>query len=250
LNLERSIGNIAKRLDRIDPLKNDRENGLNYWKGKPIISLEEWIQLKDTPRAVNYLPDDFHIPSTFIPEPELQHKDEDTKRWYSDYLELMNYTKNENYGRAKCFHCLLDPGGNDPIFIGINRLVSKALKPKPEYPCRVANRFHCPYEKENNSKDKQFEVDDLFGLQKMAFAVEISLAKARKEDSRIRVGNKEELLHALTDKDTLTKILEQGTQAHEVSDDIRTYLAENQDYILDYFTHMKDNVNLEELRFY
>ena len=84
----------------------------------------------------------------------------------------------------------------------------------------------------------------------MAFAVEISLAKARKEDSRIRIQNKEELLHALTDKDILVKILEQGAEACEVSEYIRTYLAENQDYIINYFTKMKNNVNLEELRFY
>ena len=42
-------------------------------------------------------------------------------------LELMNYTTNENYGRAKCFDCLLEPKGDDPIFIGINRLILKGL---------------------------------------------------------------------------------------------------------------------------
>ncbi|MGH9953054.1 MAG: hypothetical protein ACRD5J_15665, partial [Nitrososphaeraceae archaeon] len=94
------------------------------------------------------------------------------------------------------------------------------------------------------------DVEDLFKLEKMAFAVEISLAKARKEDSRTRIRNKEELLYALTNKETLTKILEQGTEASEVSNDIRTYLAENQDYILDYFMKIKDEVNREELRFY
>lgn len=37
--------------------------------------------------------------------------------------------------------------------------------------------------------NSRFDVDDLFRLQKMSFAVEISLAKARKEDSKIRVRN-------------------------------------------------------------
>src|ERR687892_1715342 len=36
----------------------------------------------------------------------------------------------------------------------------------------------------------------IFRLHKIAFTVEISLAKARKEDSKIRIRNKEELLHA------------------------------------------------------
>jgi hypothetical protein len=39
----------------------------------------------------------------------------------------MECSRNSNYGRLKCSHCLLSPDGNDPIFIGINRLVAKGL---------------------------------------------------------------------------------------------------------------------------
>ena len=46
------------------------------------------------------------------------------------------------------------------------------------------------------------------------------------------------------------KILKQGAEAPEVGEYIRTYLAENPDYILDYFMNIKDTVNMEELRFY
>ena len=106
---------------------NNEENGVTHWKDKMIIPLHDWTLLKDTSEELENFPDDFQIPTTFIPETELQHEDEDTKVWYSDYLELMNYTKNENYGRAKCFNCLLDPGGDDPISIGINKLISKGL---------------------------------------------------------------------------------------------------------------------------
>jgi hypothetical protein len=149
------------------------------------------------------------------------------------------------------------------IFIGINRLVSKGLTNREreiepiQYPCQVVNRFQCPYERTDIKGDddlgamnSNLDVGDLFKLHKMAFAVEISFAKARKEDSRIRVRNKEELFHALTDKEKFTKILEQGSEALEVGEYIRTYLAENQDYILDYFMRMKDRVNMEEFRFY
>ena len=69
----------------------------------------------------------------------------------------------------------------------------------------------------------------------MTFAVEISLAKARKEDSRLRIRDKEELLYALTDKEILTKILEQRTEAPEVDEYIRTYLAEKRNDLLNYF---------------
>jgi hypothetical protein len=82
------------------------------------------------------------------------------------------------------------------------------------------------------------------------FAVEISLAKARKNDSKIRIKNRDEVFYALTHKERLAKILQQGAEAHEVSEYIRTYLGENPNYILDYFVKIKDKVNLKELRFY
>ena len=77
-------------------------------------------------------------------------------------------------------HCLLSPDGEDPIFIGINRLVAKGLKQDEnkdnsiQYPCHVANRFECPYNYEKGKRsDTKFDVDDLYD---MAFAVKIALA--------------------------------------------------------------------------
>ncbi len=248
MNFDKTVDNLAKRFDRIFPIVNNRRNDLSCWKDKAIIPLEDWTPLKNTLEALEYFPDDFQISTTFISETELQHEGEDTKKWYSDYLELMHFTKNENYGRAKCFDCLLNPGGDDPIFIGINRLVSKGLG--VEYPCKVVNRFRCPFERSTNGEDTGFSVYDLFRLSKLGFAVEISLAKARKDDSEIRIKNKEELLHTLTDAETLAKILEQGAEAQDVDEDIRKYLRENQTYIIDYLIRIKDLVNAEDLRFY
>jgi hypothetical protein len=185
-----------------------------------------------------------------------QERSKDIEKWNSDFLELMEYTKNSNYGKMKCFHCLLSPAGDDPVFIGINRLVAKGLvngkHELSQYPCEVVDRFQYPYERNsvNRAINSAFDVEDLFKLEKIAFAVEISLAKARKEDSKIRVRNKEDLLHTLTDKEIFTKILGQGSEAPEVNEYIKTYLAENHDYILDYFMKIKDKVNMEELRFY
>jgi hypothetical protein len=76
--------------------------------------------------------DDFHISQTCISEKDLQKEDEDedTKKWYLDYLELREFRKNEHYLGAMYFDCLLDPRGDDPIFIGIDRLVSEAVTSK------------------------------------------------------------------------------------------------------------------------
>ena len=117
---------------------------------------------------------------------------------------------------------------------------------KVEYPCQVVNRFQCPYERTNNKGDDDggtaksyFDVDDLFRLQKIAFVVEIALAKARKDDSVIRIKNKEELLHVLTDREIFGKILEQGADAHEISEGIKNYLRKNRTSIRDYFIRIK-----------
>ena len=219
----------------------------------------DWIQLRDTANALRYFPDDFDRTLTCISGDEVaatQQEQEDLRKWDSDYQELMEYTKNPNYGRLKCFHCLLTPDGNDPIFIGINRLVAKGLNNGTlqgdgiQYPCQVVNRFQCPFERNASGKDTPFNVDELFRLHKMAFAVELSLAEARKDDSEIRIKSKEELLYVLTDIETFGKILKQGIKAHEVSEDPRNYLRENLPYILDYFMRIKDLINIEELRFY
>jgi hypothetical protein len=148
LNLERSINNLAKRIERFDSFNGDG-NDSNHWRGKEIISLNEWIQLRGTPYALECFPDDFDRFHTFLTESELKNRDERTRKWYSDYLDLMEYKRNPNYGQTKCFHCLLSPERDDPIFIGINALVAKGLeddkdenKNNPiQYPCPVAKQI-------------------------------------------------------------------------------------------------------------
>jgi hypothetical protein len=237
----------------------NNKSGLRYWKDKPIIPIDEWIKFKNTPYALDYFPDEFDHELTHMPENELengQERSKDMEKWNSDFIGLMEHTRNPNYGKVMCFRCLLSPAGDDPIFIGINRVVARGLvngKHDPvQYPCKVVDRFQCPYERTNANRavNSTFDVEDLFKLERMAFAVENAFAKAGKEDSKIRVRNKEELLHALTDKGTFTKILEQGSEALEVSDDISTCLAENRNEILNYFMKLKDEVNTDELRFY
>jgi hypothetical protein len=121
LKLEKSIDKLAKKLDRFDPkFSSSNRIDLKYWKDKPIIPLEEWIKFIDTPYVLHCFPDDFDQMLTYLSaEDDLEKGRErkDIEKWNSDYLELMEYTKNPNYGNLKCFHCLLSPAGDDPIFI-------------------------------------------------------------------------------------------------------------------------------------
>jgi hypothetical protein len=175
LKLNRSIDNLTKRLDRLDPLlttshipfSNSNRTGLSHWKGKPVIALENWIQIRrHLPSSrLEYFPDDFDPSLTYMELPyyryEYEHKkrrlearrrpdgwlndevgygiichdsignlvdgsgnpikeeeadeeehdrdeelklrlklkqeQEDIERWYSDFIQLMGYTKNPKY---------------------------------------------------------------------------------------------------------------------------------------------------------
>ncbi len=263
MNLDRSISNLSKRIERFYSPDGDG-NDSNHWRGKEIIPLNEWIQLIGTPYALEYFPDDFNRFQTFLSENDLKDSNEQTRKWYFDYLDLMEYKRNPNYGRVKCFHCLLSPDGDDPIFIGINKLVAKGLendkddnkKTPIEYPCSIANRFECPYGKGKES-DARFNVEDLFDLAKMAFAVEISLAVARKDSSAVQIKNEQDLYRALTNREISDMILEQGLDYilsdKETFDDTSRFnqlQKDNRDKIQDYFMKIRNQIKLEELRFY
>jgi len=250
-------------MDRLDSFDDDG-NDSNHWKGKEIIPLNEWIQLKGTSYALEYFPDNFDRFYTFLTESELKNSDEQTRKWYSDYLDLMEHKRNPNYGRTKCFHCLLSPDTDDPIFIGINGLVAKGLKHDRnesnnnfmQYPCPVANKFECPYGKANMA-DANFDIENFFELQKMAFAVEIALAVARKDTSAIQIKNKQELYQVLTDREMFDTLLEQGynyvlsdTETFNDKSRFNQLQKDNRDKIADYFMNITNKIKLEELRFY
>jgi hypothetical protein len=156
---------------------------------------------------------------------------------------------------------LLSPGGDDPIFIGINRLIAKGLennnKNNPiQYPCSVVNRFECPYENGKES-DTRFNAEDLFELAKMAFAIEISLAVARKDSSALQIRNKQELYQALTNREMFNIVLKQGLD-YVLSDEgtvgdmsvFEQLQKGKRDKIVDHFMNIKDKIIFEDLRFY
>ena len=90
----------------------------------------------------------------------------------------------------------------------------------------------------------------------VAFAVEVALAVVRKDSSAVQVKNKEDLYRALTNREMLYMILEQGYDYvldKRTSDDTSRFKQlqkDNRDKIIDYFMNIKDKVKLEELRFY
>ena len=91
----------------------------------------------------------------------------------------------------------------------------------------------------------------------MAFVVEIALAVARKDTSAVQVKNKQNLYQALTNRETFTSILEQGLDYvlsdKDTFDDTSRFeqlQKDNRGEVMDYFMNIKDEIKLEELRFY
>ena len=111
--------------------------------------------------------------------------------------------------------------------------------------------------KKGKASNAKFDVEDLFDLANMAFAVEIALAVARKDTSAIQIKNKQDLYQALTNREMFDMMLEQGLDYilsdKETFDDMSKFdqlQKDNRDKIVDYFMNIRDKIKLEELRFY
>jgi hypothetical protein len=138
LNLDKSVNSLSQRLNKFYPDittgSNNCNDGVNYRKGKRIISLDQWLKIEQDytlGSALQYFPDDFSsIAFPFnmdsIGDPKLK---EDTNKWYSDFKDLMEYRRNPRFGNTKCFNCLLSPDREESaIFLGINKVISRALE--------------------------------------------------------------------------------------------------------------------------
>ena len=79
-------------------------------------------------------------------------------------------------------------------------------------------------------------------MQKIAFVVEIALAKARKNDSEVRIQNKS---GQCPNKQKHSKILEQAQGEIKSTEYLEEKTAEqDHDYIMNYFMGKKDDVDL------
>ena len=75
----------------------------------------------------------------------------------------------------------------------------------------------------------------------MAFEVELAFGKAeqRKDTSKIQIKSVQDIYHALTDRDTLNKVLEQGFKEEHLK---------YKDQTVEFFMSIKDKITTEDLR--
>jgi hypothetical protein len=284
---------LVERLDKLDPdnASGGKNDGINYWKGKKIVTLAEWkrklvrggkIFQKGTEKdqrikeALQFFPDDYEDP--LFPSAVPLDRMEVAKDWYNQYLGLMYFRKNLKCSRLLCYNCLLCPdkeeGGQ---YVGISRLIARAIEVNNDdvddmnnrnsispraspslYPCSVLNIFKCPYDRNSNSKkpkhqqQKQkkegaekdlnsYDINDLFLFSVYAFGVESAFIKAIKEKSTVPIMNVEDIYNALTEVETLDKLLQQGLDEEHLK---------YKDEIVEFFMSIKDRVRMEDLTFY
>jgi hypothetical protein len=218
--LDKSVNSLSQRLNKLYPdtsISNSSNDGINYWKGKKIIPLDKWLKITkantisrrenyNVKEGMQYFPDDYFTWMFPLGIPE--DLKEEANKWYSDYIELMEYRRNPRYGRTKCFRCLLSPDMEDSaLFVGINKVIARSLVEEDNeassnnskkyeinnnispstgstsaliYPCKVLNRYACPYDNKCDKikADAKFDVDGLFALYNLAFQVELAFATA------------------------------------------------------------------------
>ncbi|HSF50706.1 MAG TPA: hypothetical protein VLA74_08115 [Nitrososphaeraceae archaeon] len=145
MNLNKTIRELQNRLDEVHPYSAStnsevRNDGINYWKGKKIISVKDWNDLYEksstytngytitltSRKLLQYFPDDYtgSIPTSGIGDEKLK---EETQNWNNDYYELLEYRKNPTLGRMKCSKCLLSGSNDDPIFVGIEKVFARIV---------------------------------------------------------------------------------------------------------------------------
>ena len=210
MNLDKTIKELTNRLDDVvysysSSFSNEiRHDGINYWKGKKIISAKKWNEIYEqnsiytdnyritlvSRKPLQYFPDDYNGSISVSEVREDEKLKEEIQNWNTDYYELLEYRKNPTWGRMKCTKCLLSGSNDDPIFIGIEKVFARIVSYQCNntvhtssyepitYHCNVMNSFSCPFKSKEESYEEKgkskypYKREDLFGLHQISFAIE------------------------------------------------------------------------------
>jgi hypothetical protein len=86
-----------------------------------------------------------------------------------------------------------------------------------------------------------YDIDDLFLFSAYALKVELAFIKAINEKSTVSIMNVEDIYNALTERETLDKLLQQGLDEEHLK---------YKDEIVEFFMSIKDRVRIEDLTYY
>ena len=165
---KKKLDDLQKRMNRLEELRQERFNysriPLVEWKLKDVIPFARWksiLRKEGYKEALEYFPDkhDYSLFDKYAPKED----DEEYDKWCADYESLLIHTRNPDAGNRLCRSCILKETHDKrrPIEVlkriildatiqtslkdedNNNDIITTAIPPK--YPCKVLNRFECPY---------------------------------------------------------------------------------------------------------
>src|SRR5687768_14009059 len=108
MNLDKTIKELSNRLDEVSPASTTSNygisnDGINYWKGKKIISAKDWNELYEkssiytdaykntltSRKPLQYFPDDYNGSRSLLSV--IDQLKEEAQTWNTDYYELLEY---------------------------------------------------------------------------------------------------------------------------------------------------------------
>ena len=148
LKTDRLVNTLNRRLEERFPLNvpPDSQSGIvTIWKGKRIVSLEEWSKITgtrldddkvvfDINKGFDFFPDHlnqlvfqlcFEGPNEYLKE----IPNEEFDAWLKDYIELLVFKRDQGFGNMLCGGCLLNPFKDQSgLRIGLHKIVAKLLQ--------------------------------------------------------------------------------------------------------------------------
>jgi hypothetical protein len=283
---------LVERLDKVDPdnASGSKNDGINYWKGKKIVTLADWKRKlvrggkpfqKGTEEdqrikeALQFFPDDYENPLFLLAVP--QERMEVAKKWYNQYLKLMYFRKNLKCSRLLCYNCLLCPDREKSRkYVGINRLVARAIEVNNDdenhmnnnnsksprttslYPCSVLNIFKCPYDRELNSKKpkRQRQKRKKEGAEKDSNSYDIddlflfSAYARRVESAFVKATKEKSTVPIMNVEDIYNALTDRKTLDKLLQQGLDEEHLKYKDEIVEFFMSIKDRVRMEDLTFY
>jgi hypothetical protein len=276
---------LVERLDKLDPdnASGSKNDAINYWKGKKIVTLTEWkkkfagsdkafekgVVVRKTEEALQYFPDDYEdlLFPLIVPDELLKA----TNEWINRYLKLMQFRNNSKFGRRKCSNCLLCPDKEkDGNYLGLRRLVARTIEVSNEekegydnfhtptitqslFPCPVLNRFKCPYDRkeleEKPTHQQQVRIEDSNSYD-VGYLFMLGAYCSRVESAIIKATKGNSIVAIKNLEDIYNALTDSETLDQLLQQELNEEQLKYKDGIVEFFMSIKDNVRMEDLTFY
>ena len=137
------------------------------WKGKMIVPLAKWLKKQNfgTHEWRDCYPDQYKSDLLLYPGDDKiirGYQDE----WWSEFCELMESVKDPAFGKLKCKLCILNPGASSKTTNIRDAIIATNQNPDVtplEFPCKIVNRFECPY-KDDMDKSRIFFLGSIWNI--------------------------------------------------------------------------------------